>query len=97
MREPHLDALSLVSRPGECFCLHLSSRNIAGILVEVARDLAGVGSGAAFRSDRAYIAVALRGAVEQRTSVMHGATGLEKLAVRADVDTALPVPAEVRA
>jgi hypothetical protein len=24
MREPHLDALSLVSRSGECLCLHLS-------------------------------------------------------------------------
>ena len=97
MCEPHLDALSLVSRSCECLCLHLSPSDIAGVLVEVARDLARVGISAAFCSDRAYIAVALRGAVEQRASVMHGATGLEQLAVRADVDTALPVPVEVRA
>jgi len=51
----------------------------------------------ALRSDRTYIAVTLRGAVEQRASVMHGATGLEQLAVRADVDTAHLVPVEVRA
>ena len=97
MREPHLDALSLVSRSGECLCLHLSPGDVAGVLVEVARDLARVGIGAALRSDWAYIAVALRGTVEQRASVMYGATGLEQLAVRADIDTALPVPAEVRA
>ena len=65
--------------------------------MEVARDLARIGISAALRSHRAYIAVALRGAVEQRAAIMHGATGLEQLAVRADIDTALPVPAEVRA
>ena len=97
MREPHLNALSLVSRSGKCLCLHLSPSDIAGVLVQVAWDLARVGIRAALCSDRAYIAVALRGAVEQRAAVMHGATGLEQLAVRADVDTALPVPAEVRA
>src|SRR5215813_12412365 len=79
MREPHLDALSFVSRSGECLCFHLSPSNIAGILVQIAWDLARVGVGAAFRSDRAYIAVALGSAVEQRASVMHGATGLEQL------------------
>jgi hypothetical protein len=97
MREPHLDPLSLVSRSCECFCLHLSPSDVAGVLVKVARDLARIGISAALRSDRADITVALRSAVEQRASVMHGATGLEQLAVRADVDTALPVPAEVRA
>ena len=42
MREPHLDPLSLVSRSGKCLCLHLSPSDIAGVLVEVARDLARV-------------------------------------------------------
>ena len=53
MREAHLDPLSLVSRSGERLCLHLSPCDIAGVLVEVARDLARVGRGAALRSDRA--------------------------------------------
>src|SRR5262249_43615505 len=97
MREPHLDALPLVSRSCECLCLHLSPCDIAGILVQIAWDLARISVGAALCSDRTYIAVALRGAVEQRASVMHSAAGLEQLAVRADVDTALPVPVEVRA
>jgi hypothetical protein len=53
MREPHLDALSLVSRSGECLCLHLSPSDIAGVLVEVTRDLARVGISAALRPYRA--------------------------------------------
>src|SRR4051812_25607963 len=94
MREPHLDALSLVSRSGERFCLHLPPCDIASVLVEVARDLARVSRGAALRSDRAHIAVVLRGAVEQRSPVVHCAAGPEQLAVGADVGPALPVPAE---
>jgi hypothetical protein len=39
----------------------------------------------------------LRGAIEQRTSVVHGAAGSEQLAVGADVDPALSFPAKVRA
>ncbi len=65
--------------------------------MEVARDLACVGRGAALRSDRAHIAVARRGAVEQRASVVHGTAGPEQLAVGAHVGPALAVPAEVRA
>ena len=59
MREAHLDTLSFVSRFGECLCLHLLARDIAGVLMEIARDLARFGRGAALRSDRAYIAVPL--------------------------------------
>src|SRR4051794_24496832 len=66
-------------------------------LMQVARNLARVGVGATLRSDRAYIAVALRGAVEKRASVVHGAAGPEQFATRANVDPALSVPAEVRA
>jgi len=52
MREPHLDALSFVSRSGECLCLHLSPSDITGILVQIAWDLARIGVGAALFSDR---------------------------------------------
>jgi hypothetical protein len=59
MREAHLGTLSFVSRFGECLCLHLLARDIAGVLMEIARDLARFGRGAALRSDRAHIAVPL--------------------------------------
>jgi hypothetical protein len=59
MRKAHLDTLSFVSRFGECLCLHLLARDIGGVLMEIARDLARFGSGAALRSDRAHIAIPL--------------------------------------
>jgi hypothetical protein len=65
--------------------------------VEVARYLARIGRGTALCSDRTHIAFALRGSVEQRASVVQGASGSEQLAVGANVGAALPVPAEVRA
>ena len=95
--EAHLDTFSFISRSGKRPCLHLLPCDIAGVLVDVARDLARVGRGAALRSDRAHVAVALRGAVEQRASVVHSAAGPKQLAVGAYVSTPLPVPAEVRA
>src|SRR6202035_2016373 len=41
--EAHLDTLSFVARSGECFGRHLLPCDIAGVLVEVARDLACIG------------------------------------------------------
>jgi hypothetical protein len=40
MREAHLNALPFVSRFGKRLCLHLPSCDIAGVVVEVAPDLA---------------------------------------------------------
>ena len=96
VRKTHLDTFSFVSRSGECLGRHLPPRDIAGVLVEIARDLARVGRRAALRSDRAHVAVALRGTVEQRASVVHSATGPEQLAIGAYVDSPLPVPAKIR-
>jgi hypothetical protein len=50
VREAHLNTLSFVSRFGKRLCLHLPPRDIAGILMDIARDLACIGRGAAFRS-----------------------------------------------
>jgi hypothetical protein len=86
-REAHLDTLSFVSRPSERLCLHLLPRDIAGVLMEIAWDFTRVGCGAALRSDRAHVAIPLRGAVEQRASVVHGSAGPEQLQPRN-----LPVP-----
>ena len=62
--EAHLNTLSFVSRFGKRLCFHLPSCDIACVLMEVARDLARIGRGAALRSYWANIAVPLRGAVE---------------------------------
>src|SRR6201993_2477828 len=94
--EAHLNTLSLVSGFGKRLCLHLPPCNIAGVLMEVARDLARIGRGAALRSYWAHVAVPLRGAVQQGASVVHGATGLKQFPVGADVGPVLPVPVEVR-
>src|ERR1700745_948381 len=94
--EAHLNTLSFVSRFGKRLCFHLPSCDIACVLMEVARDLARIGRGAALRSYWANIAVPLRGAVEQRTSVVHSAAGPQQFPVGADVGPALPVPVEVR-
>jgi hypothetical protein len=43
MCEAHLNTLSVVSRFGKRLCLHLPPRDIAGVLVDIARDLACIG------------------------------------------------------
>jgi hypothetical protein len=49
VREAHLNMLPFVSRFGKRLCLHLSPHDIAGVLMEVAWDLARIGRGAALR------------------------------------------------
>src|SRR5262249_31620010 len=61
----HLNTLSLVSGFGKRLCLHLPTCDVAGILMQVARDLARIGRGAALRSYWARGAVPLGGAVQQ--------------------------------
>jgi hypothetical protein len=75
----HLDALPLVTRPGERLGLHLPASHIAGILVKIARDFARLVPGATPRPQRADIAISFRGAVEQRAPVVHRAAGAERL------------------
>src|SRR5215470_19063305 len=94
--EAHLNTLSLVSRFGKRLCLHLPSCDIAGILMDIARDLARIGGGAALRSYWAHVAVPLGDAVQQGASVVHGAAGLKQFSIGADVGPTLPVPVEVR-
>ena len=64
VREAHLNTLAFVSGFGKRLCLHLPSCDIAGTLMQVARDLARIGRGAALRSYRAHVAVPLRRAVQ---------------------------------
>ena len=50
VREAHFNTLPFVSRLGKRLCLHLPSCDIAGVLMDIARDLARIGRGAALRS-----------------------------------------------
>src|SRR5262245_14623989 len=86
VREAHLDALALIPRFEERLGLHLASRHLAGIFVDVARHIARLILRAALRSQRTAIAVALAGAVALSAIAVHGSAGPELLAVRADVD-----------
>ena len=63
--------------------------------MNIARDLACLGPGAAPRLQRTDIAVPLGGAVEQHAPVMHRAAGAEPLAVGTDVVAMPLVPDEV--
>src|SRR5215470_1109195 len=78
VREAHLNTLSLVSGFGKRLCLHLPSCDVACILMQVARDLARIGRGAALRSYGAHVAVPLRGAVQQGASVVYGAADVKQ-------------------
>src|SRR5258708_25416574 len=97
VREAHLDTFSVVSRLGECLGLHLLPCNIASVFMEIALARARLCRGAALRSDRTSVAVSLQCTVAQRASVVHRASGPQQLAVRTYIDTALLVPAKVRA
>jgi hypothetical protein len=92
--EAHLNTLSLVSRFGKRLCLHLPSCDIAASS-RISRGILRA-SAVVQHSYWAHIAVPLRGAVEQRPSVVYDATGLQQFSVGAEVDPALPVPVEIR-
>src|SRR6478672_11945936 len=81
--EAHLDALALIARLEECLSAHLATRHVAGILVEITRDLARGCLRAALGFEWTDVAVKLAGAVEQRPTAMDGAAGSQHLAVGA--------------
>ena len=61
--EPHLDLLALTSRLLKALSASERPRNVSGMLMDVARDLARSVFRAALRFERAYIAIELAGAI----------------------------------
>src|ERR1700722_3553322 len=59
MGEAHLDTFALVARFGECLCLHLPPRDIAGVFMNVARDLSRRRVGTALPLECTDVAVVL--------------------------------------
>lgn len=93
--EQHLNALALATRLVKGRRVVEGPGDIAGILMDIARNLAVWGLGAASLFERTRFAVVLAGPVEQRAAVMHLACGLERLAPRAEIEAALAIPGEV--
>src|SRR5260370_14580705 len=95
--EAPLDALALVTRLEESLCPHQLACRIAGVLVNVARDLSRRHVRTALHLEHADIAVELGGAIAKHVALMYGPGGVQHLVVRADVNTSLPIPAKVAA
>ncbi len=95
MCKAHLDLLALVAGLGELRRPHQRAGMIAGILVEIAWDLAGGCLRAALRLERAGLAVPLERNVAQNMVGADAACGREQLAGWADVDVALIVECKV--
>ena len=76
VREPHLDALSLITRLDEGFGSHEPACHIPGVLVKITGDFPCELSGATARLERTDVAVELGGAIEQRSAVVHSAAGV---------------------
>ena len=98
VRKAHLDALSLVARLDEGLGSHQPARHDRGHLRGDREGFSAPGHvRAALRLERTDIAVALGGAIaKQCPAVVHGAGGVQQLAVGADVNVAPSVPTEVR-
>ena len=86
VRKPHLDLLALAPRLLKVLGASERSGNVAGMLMDIARDLARWLLWAALGFERAYIAVELAGAIQKRLALVHGAARPELLSARAVVD-----------
>src|ERR1700730_18624869 len=95
MREPHLNLLALTSRLLKPFGASERPGNVAGMLMDIARDLARWFFWTALRFERTYIAVELAGAIQKRLALMHGATRPKPLPAWAVVKVACRVISKV--
>src|SRR5262249_841067 len=85
MGEQHLDALSIVARPFERLGLAECPSDIAGLLVDTARDLARRLLRTAPHLERADVAAELAGSVKQQVVIHDFASAREGLPAQADL------------
>jgi hypothetical protein len=81
--EPHLDLLALASRLLKALSASERPRNVSGMLMDVARDLALWFLWTALRFEWAYMAVELTCAIQERLALIHRAARSELLSARA--------------
>src|SRR5271169_696189 len=97
MGKAHLDTFALVARPEEGFSPHQSACHVAGIFMNIPGNFTRRRFGTALHFERADFAVELGSAIAKFVTLVHGATGVQLLTVRANVNAAPPVPAKVAA
>ena len=97
VREPHLDLLALMSRLLEALGASERPRNVPGMFMDIARDLARWLLWAALRFEWANVAVELACAIQQRLALVHGAARPKSLSARAVVDVVGRVISKVAA
>ena len=88
MCKPHLDLLALTSRLFETLRANERPGDVAGMLMDVARNLARWFLWAALRFEWAYAAVAPAGTIQKRVVIVHCATRPELLSAWAVVEVA---------
>jgi hypothetical protein len=93
----HLDAFALVARHAICLCPHQPARDVTGIFMNIAWHLSRRPFGTALHLEGTDFAVELGSAIAKLVAFMHGAAGVQHLAVWADVDALPTIPAEVAA
>ena len=86
VREPHLDLLALMSRLLEALGASERPRNVPGMFMDIARDLARWFLWAALWFEWANVAVELACAIQQRLALVHGAARPKSLSAGAVVD-----------
>ena len=94
MREPHLDFLALAARLLEGLSVGEGANMVSHILVDIARDLAGVRRRTP-RLELASCAVIHARPVRQNTALIDEAVVGEQLTRRADVYVALSIKDEI--
>src|SRR5271168_4518439 len=95
MCKAHLDLLALIAGSLELRRTHEAARMIAGILVDVASDLARGRVRTALRLEWTCAAVAPRCTIAHLVVAAHVAGGLEQLVRGTDIDVTLTIEREV--
>src|SRR6202040_4315755 len=91
----HLDAFALVARYAVCLCPHQPTCHVAGIFMDIAGHFSRWCLGAALHLEGTDLTVELGSAIAKLVALVHGAAGMQHLAVWADVDALPPIPAKV--
>ena len=97
MCESHLDLLALTPGPLEALGANERAGNVAGVFMDIARDLARWFLRTALRFEWADIAVEFAGTIQKRLAFVHGTARPQPLSPRAVVDVAGRIISKVAA
>ena len=95
MGKQHLDALAIAAGLLESLGFGQCTGDIAGVLMNVARNLPRGSVGAALHFERTDVAIELGGTIAKRIAVVDRAGSVQHLAIWADVDVPILVEREI--